>query len=75
MHDQKLVGRHADIIVRRIGKPAQMPQPFMAEQVAKIPWEMPLRPDVPGRDNQSKERQIFPSQKRAKSHAGFSIKY
>src|SRR6266496_3502327 len=75
MHDQKLVGRHANVIVRSIGKPAQMPQPFMADQVAKIPWRMPFRPDVPGRNNENKERQILPSQKRAKSHPPFSIKY
>ena len=35
---------------------------------------MPFRPDVPRRDNQTKDRQVLPAQERAKSHPGFPIK-
>ena len=59
--------------MRRIGKPAQMTQPFRADQVTKVIRKMPLRPDVPRRDDQTKDQQVLPAQERAKAHACLSI--
>src|SRR5215211_6975384 len=36
--------------------------------------EMPLGPDVPGRQDQKKHQRIFPAQKRAKPNPRFAIK-
>src|SRR5262249_23002855 len=74
MQDYKLICRHSQKIVRFIGQSPQVSQPFRPDQEAKIMREMPLRPDVPGRYDQKKNRRIFPSQQRAKAYPGFAIK-
>jgi hypothetical protein len=73
VQDHKLIGRHAEEIVRLIREPAQVSQPFGSD-ITKIMREMPLRPDVPGRHDQKKNQRIFPPQKRAKSYPRFAIK-
>ena len=60
MQHHELVSGHAKEIVRLIGKSAQMTQPFRADLITKILGEMPLHPDMPWRDDQNKNREIFP---------------
>src|SRR5262245_35072167 len=74
MQDYKLISRHSQKIVRFIGKSPQVSQPFGPDQEAKIMREMPLRPDVPGRHDQKKNRRIFPPQQPAKAYPCFAIK-
>ena len=56
-----------------IGKSAQMAEPFRTDLITKIPGEMPLCPNVPGRDDQNENREIFPSQQPTKSYARFAV--
>jgi hypothetical protein len=74
MENHKLIGRHAEEIVRLISEPTQVSQPFGPDQKTKIMREVPLRPDVPGRHDQKKNHRIFPPQQRAKSYPRFAIK-
>src|SRR4029453_14765137 len=74
MHDQELIGGHTKEIVPLIGKTAEMTKPLRADLITKIPGEMPLHPNVPWRDDQNKDRKIFPSQQAAKSHTRFAVK-
>jgi hypothetical protein len=59
--------------MRRIVEPAQMPDPFRPDQVTKVSGKMPLRPNVPRRDDQTEDQQVLPAQECAKAEAGFSI--
>src|SRR5439155_7602440 len=73
MHEEKLVRRHALVIMCLIGEPAQMTPPFGTDLIPKITREMPFRPNMPGSNNQKKDCHIFPPQKRAIPKPCFAI--
>src|SRR4029077_1980038 len=75
MHQQKLVGRHALIVVRFVREPAQMPPPFGADHILEITGEMPFRPQMPGSNNQKKHGHVLPPQKPTIPEPCFAIEH